>query len=224
MNKRSYKKILIIEDEAAAARRLIRMLQEIDSTIQVIDILETVKDSVNFLNSVYSPDLILMDIHLADGSCFEIFQKVDIKVPVIFITAYDHYAIQAFRLNGLDYLLKPVKKTELEESLSRFKSLLQSLDIQKVIEQLIVKPVEFQKRFLVKSGNFIKAIEIEDIAFFYAEEKAVFIYSFQKERHLVDFTLDKIESFVDPVLFFRINRSIIISNKVIGKNVIIFSG
>lgn len=211
------RRILIIEDEATAARRLERLIMDVMPDAQILGILETISDAVAWFNINKEPDLVFADIHLADGNCFEIFKHTPVRAPVIFITAYDHYAIEAFKVNSIAYLLKPVKKEELAQSITKFKNLGWSNDIQQLIGTLLNKPVNYQTRFIVKSGNYLKAIEYQQIALFMAEDKAVCIYTNESKKYIIDLTLDKLMQAIDPKQFFRINRSCILNMTAITR-------
>lgn len=215
-------KVLIIEDESAIARRMQKLLQEIDPAIQVLDILASIETSVSWLKTHTEPDLILMDIQLADGSSFGIFDEVQVNCPVIFATAYDQYAIQAFRVNSIDYLLKPVDKVHLAESLRKYNRLQASsrppaVDYSRISEFLGVKGTEYMKRMVIRFGDVIKAIEVKDVAYFYTDEKIVFASMNDGKTYPVDFTLDQLEKKMDPERFFRINRKFLISFDSIQK-------
>ncbi|NVN93879.1 MAG: response regulator transcription factor [Bacteroidetes bacterium] len=217
-------KILIIEDEQAAARRLSRLIAELLPDAEIIDQLETISDTVKWLMLNQQPNLILMDIHLADGSCFEIFKQIKVTAPVIFITAYDQYAIQAFKVNSIDYLLKPVKKEELQLSLQKWKASHKEVDFSALMEQMIQKTKDAPQRFVVKYGQFLKAIDSSEIALFYAEDKTINILTFDKQTYPIDFSLDKIQEMLDSRTFFRISRGIIINYKAIGQMFTHFKG
>lgn len=209
-------KILIVEDEQTAARRLERVLKETGYPVEIVGIIDSVEDTVNFLRFGNKPDLILMDIHLADGSCFEIFKQVEVNIPVIFITAYDQYAINAFKVNSIDYLLKPVNLQELKNALDKFSRLQQPVaSIYEVLKELSPAKTAWQKRFIVKTGNTLKAIETARIAMFYAEDKVVLLLTFDENRYVVDQSLDKLETLLDPGRFFRISRKVIIHDAAI---------
>jgi DNA-binding LytR/AlgR family response regulator len=214
--------VLIVEDEAAIARRMQKLLVDIDPAIIVSDILSSIESSVAWLKSHTDPDLILMDIHLADGSSFEIFNEVEVNCPVIFATAYDQYAIQAFKVNSIDYLLKPVNKEDLAESLKKFKRLQSptqatGFDYTMLAQMLGVKKNDFLKRMVIRYGDVIKAIEVKDVAYFYTDEKIVFATLNEGKTFPVDFTLDMLEKKMDPERFFRINRKFLISYESIDK-------
>lgn len=214
-------RVLIIEDEPAIARRMSKLLQEIDATIELLDTLSSIETSVAWLKAHTEPDLILMDIHLADGSSFEIFDEVKVNCPVIFTTAYDQYALQAFKVNSIDYLLKPVEKEALAESLKKLSRLQspsrQALDYQMLVEMLGVKKADYLKRMVIRFGDVIKAVEVKDVAYFYTDEKIVFATMNEGKTYPVDFTLDQLEKKMDPERFFRINRKFLISYESISK-------
>jgi two-component system, LytTR family, response regulator LytT len=150
-----FMRILIVEDEQAAARRLTRLVKELQPDAEIVDNFETISDTVSWLMVNKQPDLMLMDIHLADGSCFEIFKQINVTTPVIFITAYDQYAIQAFKVNSIDYLLKPVKKEELEASLNKWKNAQPKVDFTSLMEQMLQKTKDTPHRFVVKYGQYL---------------------------------------------------------------------
>jgi DNA-binding LytR/AlgR family response regulator len=185
--------------------------------------LASVEESIKWLKK-NEPDLIFLDIQLEDGLSFEIFDKVTIDVPVIFTTAYDQYAIKAFKLNSIDYLLKPIRKAELEEALNKYKNIKNSYlrDFEDVFKSIMNKEISYKKRFLVQYGQKIKKVETEEIAYFYAMEKNVFMTTYEKSNYPVNYSLDKLTEILDPEKFFRINRKMIISFDAI-KNMIPFS-
>ncbi len=214
--------ILIIEDEAATARRTQKLLLEIDPEIQIADILGSVESSVAWFKSHTEPDLAIMDIQLADGSSFEIFNEIQVNCPVIFATAYDQYAIQAFKVNSIDYLLKPLQKEELAESLRKWNRLKSAsvsppIDYSAIAQMLGVKKADFLKRLVIRFGDVIKAVEIKDVAYFYTDEKIVFATMGDGKNYPVDFTMDQLEKKLDPERFFRINRKFLISYESISK-------
>ncbi|PWD97845.1 LytR/AlgR family response regulator transcription factor [Marinilabilia rubra] len=209
-------KVLIIEDEQVAAEKMENMLSEIDPAIQVQDRLGSVKESVSWF-SKNSADIVFMDIQLSDGICFDIFERVSVNTPVIFTTAYDQYAIKAFEVNSVSYLLKPIRLKDLREALEKFKSLKHSLsmDLQSLVAQLKGNEPPFRKRFLIQIGEKIKKIEVEEIAYFYAQEKGVYLKLFKGNSYPVEFSLDKLENILDPEHFFRVNRKFLVNMKAI---------
>ncbi len=206
--------VLILEDEEPAAARLIKILAETEPAAKVLDVLVSVKSAVSWLKSNPAPDLILMDINLADGQSFEIFTQTEVESPIIFITAYDQFALQAFKVNSIEYLLKPIKKEELHSAINKFKKLQKntdSPDIKTLIESFIDKQDRYKKRFLIKYGEHIKMIDIKDVSYFYTEEKINFLKTKDNYSYPIDYNLDKLETMLDPGKFFRINRQFIIS-------------
>lgn len=205
-------KVLIVEDETIAANKLERQLLQLDATISIENKIESVASTVKWLTE-NQVDLIFLDIHLSDGLSFGIFDDIEVKVPVIFTTAYDQYAIQAFKVNSVDYLLKPINKYDLERSLDKFKdyhSNEPAVDYKELMQAMKSDSLQYQKRFMVMVGERIMSISIDDVAYFFAEGKYVFIVDKAGERYLVDFTLDKLVEVLDPSIYFRVNRQVII--------------
>lgn len=213
------KSVLIIEDEALAAEKLQRQLRKLEPEYNVVAVLESVSQAVAWL-SENTADLIFQDIHLSDGSSFGIFDQVEVTAPIIFTTAYDQYAIQAFKVNSVDYLLKPVNAKDLEASLTKFKqhfgkaNALPDLDLLK--KALLGKKEVYQKRFMVYTGEKIRTIQIEDVAYFFAEARSVLLITHNNDQFVIDYTLDKLADVLDPEQYFRINRQFIIGVKAIG--------
>ncbi|MEZ4775508.1 MAG: LytTR family DNA-binding domain-containing protein [Bacteroidia bacterium] len=206
-------KVLVIEDEHLAARRLIRLLKEIEPDVQVLATLDSVKASVEWLEGNQA-DLIFLDIHLADGNSFSIFDQIRVSTPIIFSTAYDQYAIRAFKVNSIDYLLKPIEKEELAQSLKKFQQARPTepkVDLSVLAEALLgKKSPEYQKRFMVTSGDKIKSVPVEEVAYFFGQQKYVFLITKDNRRHIIDMTLSQLEETLDPAKFYRINRQFII--------------
>lgn len=218
-------RVLIVEDEIAAARRLSKMLLELEPSAQILCITDSISSTVEWLQSNPEPDLILLDIHLADGVSFKIFNQVKVKCPIIFTTAFDQYAIQAFKLNSVDYLLKPINQEDLKFSLNKFKekqSSSNNFDFDKILAEIRKPHQEFQQRFVVQFADKLKAIEIDSIAYFIAMEKSVFLVSADNHRYAVDYTMEKLETVLNPKIFFRVNRKFIVSFKAI-KNMYFYS-
>ena len=206
-------KIIIIEDEKPASRLLKRRVEKLG--YEVAEMLHSVEESVAWLNANPNPDLIFLDIQLSDGLSFEIFNKVEINSAIIFTTAYDEYVLKAFKLNSVDYLLKPVDEEELKFALDKFEKLHQSqpkFDISEIKKLLVPDQKQtFKERFSIKIGNNIKIVEIDQIVCFFSENKASFIHTKENKNYLIDFSLEKIEEQLDPNKFFRINRGQIIA-------------
>ena len=216
--------VLIIEDEQFAADKLIKLIQQCDPSIKILDQLDTVEDSVEWLVKNAAPDLLFLDIHLADGSSFEIFEQVNVTCPIIFTTAYDQYAIQAFKTKSIDYLLKPIKQEDLQKALDKFHDLFDKkagpdfTQEMKVLANLIQNQQKIYKsRFLVKVGNQIKTISISDIAYFTFEDRTTLLVTKDKRRYPLKQTLDELEELLDPLQFNRANRQFIISIDAIHK-------
>jgi two-component system, LytTR family, response regulator LytT len=209
-------KAVIIEDEKLAADNLELMLHSIDAKIQILAKIESVRNAVKWLSS-NNCDLIFLDIQLSDGNSFNIFDQVEVKTPVIFITAYDQYAIRAFKHNSIDYLLKPVNKDDLSLSLQKYHEYYQSHqapDFKKLLES-IRNPISYQERFLVSAGQKLKTIKTSDIAYFYVRTKGVFLCTKEDKHYDINYTLEKLEEMLDSKIFFRVNRQNIINIEVI---------
>ncbi len=211
--------IIIIEDEKPSARRLRRMLTELNIEAQAM--LHSVEEAVNWFQNNEHPDLILLDIQLSDGLSFEIFEQVKVNSAIIFTTAYDEYALKAFKLNSIDYLLKPIDEDELKNAIEKFEShQSKSQNLQVDIEQikkLLVNPLDknYKERFTVKVGQHLKMIPVEDIECFYSENKGTYIYTNSKRDYLIDSTLEHLDPMLDPIRFFRVNRKFYINIKAI---------
>jgi two-component system response regulator LytT len=216
-------KIVIIEDEAPAARRIISLIKTLEPDFEILASLDSIESAVKWFASNPQPDLALMDIELADGQSFEIFNQVKITAPVIFTTAYDEYALKAFQVNSIDYLLKPIEEILLRKALDKFSDLKKqlsspapvSVDIEKLIRSLS-QPRQAKSRFLVKQGDRLISIEKDQIAYFMSEEKLCFLITYDQKKYVMDYTLDEIENLIDTKQFFRLNRKFIASIKAIG--------
>jgi len=211
--------IIIIEDEKPAARLLQRKVEKLG--LQVNMLLHSVEESLAWFQSNIHPDLIFLDIQLSDGLSFEIFETLDIKSAVIFTTAYDEYALRAFKLNSIDYLLKPIDEDELEIAIHKFKSQFQKSIVSNLdfdaIKKMLVNPIDrnFKKRFTIKVGQQLKMIGIEEVECFFSENKGTYLHTFDKRQYLLDTTLEQLENDVDPKDFFRISRKFILPLKAI---------
>ncbi len=204
--------VVIIEDEKIAADFLEKCILEFNPDYKVVKKLDSVETSVKWLSN-HSADLLFVDIHLADDISFSIFEQMDIQTPVIFTTAYDQYAIKAFKLNSIDYLLKPIDKSELFNALNKFIQFRNSapIDIKLLLEQFNAQKNEYQSRFLVSTGQKLKSLNIEQVAYFFSEQKLTFLVAKDGKHYVLDNSLDKLETILDPIIFFRINRQFIIS-------------
>lgn len=211
-------KVLIIEDEVLTSKRLRQLLHSADSSIEVLDSLDSIESSVEWLRENPSPDLIFMDVQLSDGLCFEIFKRTQVASPVIFTTAFDEYAIQAFRVNSIDYLLKPVKTSDLQRSLDKFNRLknppplaLNTSEIQEILRKMSLDEKIYKSGFLVKTGQTFQRVDCQDIAYIHTENKLTYIVLFSGKKFVTDYTLDTLESELDPKVFFRISRQFIVN-------------
>jgi DNA-binding LytR/AlgR family response regulator len=213
--------VVVIEDERLTAQRLISLVKRYDNAIQVLAEIASVAEAISWFetHAATSVDLIFMDIHLEDGDCFQIVNKLDLKTPIIFTTAFDGYMIKAFKVNSIDYLLKPVNFEELAAALNKFKSLrsnngLQSMgvDVKALIKQLSQQnSLEYKDRFMVTVGTKIRSIKTETVAYFYLEEKTVFLVTYDGTILPIDYSLDKLTQIIDPKQFFRVSRQFIVS-------------
>ncbi len=213
-------KILILEDEAPAAIRLRNLLNEIQPAVEIIAVIDSVKSAVKWFQENDLPELILADIQLADGISFEIFETCEITCPVIFTTAFDEYALKAFKLNSIDYLLKPINKGDLETALNKYQNLNKgnkNVDLKNLLALIGHKSEQFQKRIIIRFREQLKTVEIDDIAYFYVENKITYAVTKSNLNYQVDFNLDECESILDPGLFFRINRQFIVNINSIVK-------
>ena len=208
-------KVIIIEDEKPSARRLQRMLNALH--VEAETMLHSVEESIEWFQNNEHPDLIFLDIQLSDGLSFEIFEAIEIKSAIIFTTAYDEYALQAFKLNSIDYLLKPIDDEELEKAVNKYKD--RSFEKQSVtlnfddIKKLLVNPIdrEYKKRFSIKVGQHLKLINIDDIECSYSENKGTYLYTTEGRNYLLDTTLEQLEDELEPQIFFRINRKFFVN-------------
>jgi DNA-binding LytR/AlgR family response regulator len=207
--------VLIIEDEAPAFRRLQKLLEETGESIVILDVIDTVKDSISWLKNHQSPDLIFSDIQLADGLSFEIFEAFEVSCPVIFTTAFDEYMLRAFEVNSIDYLLKPVNAENLERSIRKFKKLqtrqptFQGEQLTELLQSLKQPEIKYKDRFLVKLGDRLISIGEQNIAYFVIQDGLVYLQCHSEKKYTMDQTLDELEKVLDPSSFFRLNRQMI---------------
>ncbi|NTS40521.1 response regulator transcription factor [Flavisolibacter sp. BT320] len=215
--------ILIVEDEELAQKKLQKTLAAVDATATVVGITDSIQSTVDWLKANNNADLILMDIELADGQSFEVFNLVDVKAPVIFTTSYDEYALKAFKVNSVDYLLKPVQTDELQAALAKYKKLAdttkQDVNIESLVNQIKqqLQPKEYRKRFLVKHAQKLVSVDVEEIAYFYSDGRLNFFKTFDNKKFVVDYTMDELEEMLDPAGFFRISRSFFVAFNAIEK-------
>jgi two-component system response regulator LytT len=214
-------KILIVEDEDLAVKKLQKTLAAVSPSAKVVGTTDSIKSTVEWLQQNDQPDLILMDIELADGQSFEIFNLTEVNSPVIFTTSYDEFALKAFKVNSVDYLLKPIQKEDLQAALEKFQKIKSSAEVK--IESLVkelqqkLQPKEYRKRFLVKLGQKLVSVEIGEIAFFYSDGRLNFFKTTDNRKFVVDYTMDELEEMLDPQKFFRISRSFYVSVNSIEK-------
>ncbi len=214
-------KILIVEDEPLAAAQLAANISALKPNAQVVAVCDTVKATVEWLKNNDAPDLAFFDIHLGDGLSFEIYAQFDFKQPVIFVTAYEQYAIQAFKVNSIDYLLKPIDRNELQKALTKFDNFNspKPTNITPDILAEIISSLQkqnYKERFLVKVGTHLKVVETADILYFYSFEKGTYAKLNDGKDYLLDFSLDLVEGMIDPTVFFRINRKYLVALKSIS--------
>ena len=209
--------VLIIEDEAPAFRRLQKVLEEIDPDITIVEVLDSVEEGVTWLQNNEHPDLFFMDIQLSDGLSFEILDKVQISRPIIFTTAFDEYLLKAFKVNSIDYLLKPIKKEELMGSLEKYHSLQANfsrvgpdLNLMELVQDLKPEAKKYRSRFLVKLGDKLIAVEAADVAYFYTHLGVVHLVTASGKNYLMDYNLDELQGQLDPEKFYRANRQFIV--------------
>ena len=217
-------RILIVEDEDLAVKKLQKTLSDVEPGAEVVGVTDSIRSTVQWLAENSTPDLILMDIELADGQSFEIFNRAKVVSPVIFTTSYDEFALKAFKVNSVDYLLKPVQKDELANPIRKFRETRSNnnngntaapagLDIDTLVKELQQKLhlKEYRKRFLVKHAQKLVSIEVEDIAYFYSDGRLNFFKTIDNRKFVVDYTMDELEEMLDPEKYFRISRSFYVS-------------
>lgn len=204
------KKIVIIEDEQLAAERLTMLLKQYDQTIEIVKHLYSVEESIQWLNTNAHPDLLFLDIQLADGFCFDIFKQADYKKPIVFTTAYNEYALEAFQLCSIDYLLKPVTAEALAKAMQKFAQL-QSNFVAGNYDQLsnLFESASFKSRFLAKAGQRMFFVETSEVQYFQADDKIVYLVDKDGNKLMVDYTLERLEGLLNPKEFFRLNRQYI---------------
>jgi DNA-binding LytR/AlgR family response regulator len=212
-------RVLIVEDEPMAATRLQQLVLELEPSAQVLTRLDSVKQTVNWLRSNETPDLILLDIQLADGIGFQVFDEVAVQCPIIFTTAYNEYALRAFKVNSIDYILKPIDKDELKQALEKFKRLTKPASQPNLMESIAnameMLTKKYKTRFVVKVGEHLRSIETSEILFFYSQDKTTFAQTNDGRKHILDYTMEQVEEMMDPAKFFRINRKYMVTTNSI---------
>jgi len=221
-------KILIVEDEDLAVKKIRKTLNEVDASADVVGVTDSITATVDWLESNPWPDLILMDIELSDGQSFEIFSRIQVKSAVVFTTSYDEYALKAFKVNSIDYLLKPIQKEDLQAALDKYKKMKQlyasddsngSFNMDSLVKELQQKlqPKEYRKRFLVKHGQKLVSIELDEIAYFFSDGRLNFFKTDDNRKFVVDYTMDELEDMLDPQRYFRISRAFYVSVRSISQ-------
>jgi DNA-binding LytR/AlgR family response regulator len=218
--------VLIIEDEAIAAQHLKSMLREMNPDLRIVAVIDSIEGSVKYLKEQSAPDLIFLDIELGDGQSFDIFKQTSVDAPIIFTTAYQEHALKAFKLNSVDYLLKPVDQAELRAALDKYSKVHKDAKHQTQSNLLsLMESIErSKKRFLAKNGSRLTSVSCDSIAYFYTKDRLQYIKTFSNESLLLDKCLDEIETEIDPKIFFRANRQFILNYNSIGKISTWFSG
>jgi len=209
---------LIIEDEKVAAERLIGLIKNYDPSIEISEKIQSIKKAVDWLNTNIAPDLIFMDIQLADGLSFEIFKQTLVKTPIIFTTAYDEYALKAFKVNSIDYLLKPIDQSELNNAIDKFKKNNTSKEIPTQVFDNILHSLtkNYKSKFAIKVGERIKIFTTDDIECFFSMEKYTFLQNASGRDYAINYSLDQLVDLIDPTKFFRINRKFVVSFSAIS--------
>ncbi|MBL7793804.1 MAG: response regulator transcription factor [Saprospiraceae bacterium] len=216
-------KVLIVEDEDLAVKKLQRALVALDAELEIAGITDSIQATVDWLRTNAEPDLIFMDVELADGQSFEIFNRIEVKSPVIFVTSYDEFALKAFKVNSVDYLLKPIQKEELEAALQKYKKFGFANTATPNMESFLLdlqaklRPKEYRARFLVKQAQKLISIEVKDIAYFYSDNRINFFKTHDNRRYVVDYLMEELEEMLDPKRFFRVSRALFVSAESIVK-------
>ncbi|MEM8893349.1 MAG: LytTR family DNA-binding domain-containing protein [Bacteroidota bacterium] len=208
-------KVLIIEDEAPAFRRLQKILEDTIAGVEIVDVIDSVEEAVKWFRNHQAPDLTFMDIQLNDGISFEIFDQIEIQSPIIFTTAFDEYMLKAFKVNSIDYLLKPIKQEELEKSIAKYHRMRdqfghQAVDMSRLLAQIQGNTQQYKSRFLVKQGEKLISVETDHIGYFYTKNGVVHMVTDQGRNYLMDQTLEDIYASLDPQKYYRANRQFIV--------------
>jgi len=216
--------ILIVEDEELAVKKLQKTLAGVDPSANVVGVTDSIQGTVDWLQNNTNADLILMDIELADGQSFEVFNQVEVKAPVIFTTSYDEYALKAFKVNSVDYLLKPIQSEDLQAALTKYRKLTNTnkssdINLESLVKQLQqqLQPKEYRKRFLVKHAQKLVSVDVDEISYFYSDGRLNFFKTHDNKKFVVDYTMEELEDMLDPDKFFRISRSFYVAIEAIDK-------
>lgn len=216
--------ILIVEDEELAVKKLQKTLAGVDPSANVVGVTDSIQGTVDWLQNNSNADLILMDIELADGQSFEVFNQVEVKAPVIFTTSYDEYALKAFKVNSVDYLLKPIQSEDLQAALTKYRKLTNTnkssdINLESLVKQLQqqLQPKEYRKRFLVKHAQKLVSVDVDEISYFYSDGRLNFFKTHDNKKFVVDYTMEELEDMLDPDKFFRISRSFYVAIEAIDK-------
>jgi DNA-binding LytR/AlgR family response regulator len=205
-------KVIILEDENRAVNHLKRLINQVDPSMEIVGVFDTVRDAVSYLEKEPALHLIFSDVQLADGSSFEIFSRINVKCPIIFTTAFDSYAIEAFHTNGIDYLLKPIEEERLKKAMEKARHFSTRIDLESLLTLKIGQgAVQSKSRFMVKVGEKIRTIMVEEILAFYSFEKTTYLHTTSHRNYIIDYSLDELEGMLDQKRFFRINRKYILS-------------
>lgn len=214
-------RVIIIEDEIPAASRLAKMLQASSDETEIVKRIDSVEGAVKYLESADNIDLIFMDIQLADGLSFDIFRQTKVKAPVIFTTAFDQYTLKAFKVNSIDYLLKPIDENELEQAVDKFRKLYQSKDngfsekIMKLVQDM--NTTRFKERLLIRRGQQLSYLKTVSAAYCFADGKLCYAVDFSNNKYLLETNLSQLEEQIDPNSFFRINRHLLVNIEAVAK-------
>ncbi len=212
--------IFLIEDEPLAVKRFKQLAEALDVSLNILGDADSVESAKLWLTSNPSPDIIFTDVQLADGTCFDLFEEYYPKCPVVFVTAFNEYAVEAFKVNAQDYLLKPLKKEELKAAIEkvrlRLKPSLISIDYAALAKAILEEEQKFDRRYLIRYGEQVRTVQSHEIAYIYTMQKAVFLVLFTGKEYPMDKSLDHLEKELDPKIFFRINRQFIVNLKAIG--------
>lgn len=219
-------RVLVVEDEVYSGERLISLIKDYESSVEIAEVLGSVQDTIQWFTKNTPPDLIFMDIHLSDGSCFEIFKAITVESPIIFTTAYDHYAIQAFKVNSIDYIMKPIDPPALKQALEKYKKLSQASPIPADFLDKLKNAVHFKEpsRIVARINDQLLVIKTEDIGYVSIIDSSVFVHTFHGTKVPIDQSLEQMEGLLNKEFFFRINRKTIINLHAIKKISSYFNG